>query len=513
MVKRRDFLKAAALAAGTNPGTASGMEAEAGEAPQKSASTAGAVSGFSYPRQFSGRQLAMLAFPLGGVGAGSIGLGGRGQLRDWEIFNHPDKGRSPAYAFPAIRARVGTVEPVARVLESRLIPPFEAWGGLSPDRVSGLARLESATFTGEYPLAKIAFHDRDLPVRVSLEAFTPIIPLDADASGLPVAILRYVVTNPASQAAEVSIAFSLDNPVGVGVRGEQRGWRRRNRRASEYRETGKLAGLLMTNPGTAHDAPLAGSFALCVAGPGEGRVTYLRGWPHAKWWASPLLFWDDFTGDGQLGPEAAERNNVGSVCLERTIAPGAKAELVDFAVAVEFEPRLPRKRETRGRGPKGERINLPLALQHVHQFLHGGGALLQAGLLLGGQFQLVDLLDAARAQLHGHADEQAVDAVLAFQIRGAGQHLLLIPEDGFGHFHRGRRWRIVGAAGLQVLDDFGSAVARAVHDAVDGGLVHQLRQRNAGDVAQPHHAAPWCRRGRPVPPRSRSPPTLPVPAR
>ncbi len=24
-------------------------------------------------------------------------------------------------------------------------------------------------------------------------------------------------------------------------------------------------------------------------------MTYLRGWPQAKWWASPLLFWDDFS--------------------------------------------------------------------------------------------------------------------------------------------------------------------------------------------------------------------------
>ena len=338
MVKRRDFLKAAALAAGTNASPASGTEADAGKAPLKSASTAGTLSNSSYPRQFTGCQLAMLAFPLGGVGAGSIGLGGRGQLRDWEIFNHPDKGRSPAYAFPAIRARIGTSEPVSRVLESRLLPPYEASGGLSPDRVSGLARLESAVFTGEYPLAKIAFHDRDLPVQVSLEAFTPIIPLDADASGLPVAILRYLVTNPASQAAEVSIAFSLDNPVGVGVRGEQRSGGVANKRTSEYRESGKIAGLLMTNPGTAPDAALAGSFALCVTGPGDGRVTYLRGWPRAKWWASPLLFWDDFTGDGQLGPEAAQRNSVGSVCLERTIAPGAKAEFT-FLLAWHFPNR------------------------------------------------------------------------------------------------------------------------------------------------------------------------------
>src|SRR5215475_115217 len=45
-----------------------------------------------FPRQFQGPQLKMISFPLGGVAAGSIGLGGRGQLRDWEIFNRPNKG-------------------------------------------------------------------------------------------------------------------------------------------------------------------------------------------------------------------------------------------------------------------------------------------------------------------------------------------------------------------------------------------------------------------------------------
>ncbi len=42
-----------------------------------------------FPRLFTGRQLDMIAFPLGGIGAGSISLGGRGELRDWEIFNRP----------------------------------------------------------------------------------------------------------------------------------------------------------------------------------------------------------------------------------------------------------------------------------------------------------------------------------------------------------------------------------------------------------------------------------------
>src|SRR5690242_12653146 len=34
-----------------------------------------------------------VAFPLGGIGTGTISLGGRGELRDWEIFNRPAKRR------------------------------------------------------------------------------------------------------------------------------------------------------------------------------------------------------------------------------------------------------------------------------------------------------------------------------------------------------------------------------------------------------------------------------------
>ena len=69
-------------------------------------------------------------------------------------------------------------------------------------------------------------------------------------------------------------------------------------------------------------------------------MTYLRGWPRVKWWASPLLFWDDFSDDGQLGPEAAERNAVGSICMQREIAPGAEAEYT-FVLAWHFPNRTP----------------------------------------------------------------------------------------------------------------------------------------------------------------------------
>ena len=121
---RRGFLKSVALAAG---GAAqSPAEADVQQDAKSGAQSTGSApahAGFDYPRTYRGLQLRMIAFPLGGVGAGSVSLGGRGQLRDWEIFNRPDKGRSVNYGFPSIWAQVGKSKPVVRVLEARNIPP------------------------------------------------------------------------------------------------------------------------------------------------------------------------------------------------------------------------------------------------------------------------------------------------------------------------------------------------------------------------------------------------------
>src|ERR1700722_557753 len=122
---RRSFLKTAALAA-QSAGLSRAQQSAAGaqNPPVASKEPSPGPAPFSYPRTFTGRHLGEIAFPLGGVGAGSISLGGRGQLRDWEVFNRPDKGTSVSYAFPSIWARSGDGKPVARVLEARLQPPY-----------------------------------------------------------------------------------------------------------------------------------------------------------------------------------------------------------------------------------------------------------------------------------------------------------------------------------------------------------------------------------------------------
>jgi uncharacterized protein (DUF608 family) len=313
-------------------------------------------SRIQFPRIFTGRNLKMIAFPLGGIGTGTISLGGRGQLRDWEIFNRPDKGNlstdGPNYCFPALWVQVGEGKPVARVLEGQIEPPYERVAdGLGSSNVPGLPRFSNATFTGAYPFARLAFEDKKIPVTVSLEAFNPLVPLDVEASGLPAAVLRYTVRNPRRAPAKVGVAFSLENPVG------------KEGRQSTFLEEAGLSGIYMDNPFLTSADPLKGSVALCVLGapaygpkrpdqpegtePFGGRrpagsVSYLRGWKRAQWWDGALTFWDDFTADGRLTSDGPALMPVSSLAVTQTIPAGGEAA-VTFLIAWHFPNRTPKR--------------------------------------------------------------------------------------------------------------------------------------------------------------------------
>jgi non-lysosomal glucosylceramidase len=331
---RRTFLKraAGAIGAATQVGgwPAFGEEID-NESPVGPAT---AAKDAAFPRVFTGRKLKMIAFPLGGVAAGSVALGGRGQLRDWEIFNRPNKGYSPAYAFPSIWAQTGDAKSVARVLEARILPPYEGQDGLGSNNAPGLSRLDAAIFTGAYPLAHIAFEDRAMPVKVELEAFSPFIPHEPDDSGLPVAILRYRVTNPKSTNATVSIAWSLENPVKAGPPADP------DPRLNTYQSNARLAGLTMSNPALPEGDPMRGTVALAALVQPGVQVQHWRGWPQGRWWNSPMLFWDAFSAGGELGAEPEARNAVGVVLQRATIAPH-QSQTFTFLLAWHFPNRTP----------------------------------------------------------------------------------------------------------------------------------------------------------------------------
>jgi non-lysosomal glucosylceramidase len=334
--QRRDFLKkvaatgALAAAPARLPAVARAARQSAQQMSAGAEVTRPPASPISYPRVFTGPHLKMIAFPLGGIGTGTIALGGRGQLRDWEIFNRPDKENSPEYAFAAVWAQTEGKEPLARVLEAQLAPPYEGSSGLGAKNVPGLPRLDSATFTGAYPFARIEFQDARLPLGIKLEAFNPLVPLDIEASGLPVAILRYTLKNSLSVPVKVGLAWSLENPVG------------KEGRQAAFRQGEGVAGLYMDNPFLPSRDPLKGSIVLGVLGGAAASISYLQGWKGAKWWDGPLTFWDDFSADGALESDSQARSPVGSVAATQSIPAGGEAS-VTFFLSWHFPNRTPER--------------------------------------------------------------------------------------------------------------------------------------------------------------------------
>jgi uncharacterized protein (DUF608 family) len=337
---RRNFLKQAAGAVGAATQAEHWNALAQIQAPHEGRERDQAHADLNYPRRFRGRQLRMISFPLGGVAAGSLGLGGRGQLVNWEIFNRPNKGFRPPYAFPSIWVQAAGESPVARVLESRILPPYEGQDGLGSNHVPGLSRLESATFTGEYPLAHIEFEDRSLPVKVELDAFSPFIPHEPDDSGLPVAILRYSVTNPGHVPARVGIAFSIENPVSTKEENDNARLKSDQGRRNEYRAADGIAGMVMSNSALAADNPMAGEFVLAASVDEGAEVSHWQGWPAGRWWNAPLHFWDQFSKTGDLGAQPDPHNTVGVLCLKRTIHPGETASF-EFLLGWRFQNRTP----------------------------------------------------------------------------------------------------------------------------------------------------------------------------
>src|SRR5438270_3161754 len=154
--------------------------------------------------RYAQHQLTRIALPLGGIGTGTVSLGGRGDLRDWEIVNRPSKGFVPKQSFFAIYAKPAGGQAVTRALEGAIEPPYEGADGCRTAN-AGLPRFRTCEFHAAYPFGQVLLSDADVPVDVRIQAFNPLIPADADASGIPMAVLRFVLTNKTSEMVSTSV--------------------------------------------------------------------------------------------------------------------------------------------------------------------------------------------------------------------------------------------------------------------------------------------------------------------
>ena len=288
-------------------------------------------------------RLRQIGLPLGGIGTGVVSLGGRGNLHDWEIVNRPAKGFDLAQSFFALYTRDAAGATTARALEG-LIPAADyegARGSTVPNH--GLPRFRQCHFTAAYPFGTVHLSDDDIPLRVELQGFNPLIPADSENSGIPVAVLRYVLHNDTGGDIEAAVCGNLQNFIGTDGSGGAA-----NDNFNAYREADGLAGIFMQSRGVSPDAPQWGSLALTTQPPsvppssrGEGGITYRTAWADVTWGDSLLDFWDDFGEDGAV--EERERGNVqnptASLCVPVTV-PAGESRAVTFLLSWHFPNRM-----------------------------------------------------------------------------------------------------------------------------------------------------------------------------
>jgi uncharacterized protein (DUF608 family) len=176
------------------------------------------------PETYMGEDLRFIGMPVGGICCGTVYLGGDGKLWLWDIFNQEQEGILPKtvnYRGSQVRSRDG----------SAYVEPPEQFGEVAQGftlEVNGQKHeldrhgFRSVTFTGQYPIGNVRYEDPQIPVAVTLDAYSPFIPLNAEDSGLPATIMQFTVKNTGNKKLDIALTGRLakDDMQGRIVRGD-----------------------------------------------------------------------------------------------------------------------------------------------------------------------------------------------------------------------------------------------------------------------------------------------------
>ena len=272
--------------------------------------------------KYVGQYTKEISFPLGGIGTGSIGLGGDGRLIDWEIFNKPSKGSINGYTHFAIRAIQGD-KITAAVLNGDIQKEFigqykksnfTGYGfGPSNQKMCGFPHFKNVEFNGEFPLALLDFKDDKFPANVNMTAFNPFIPLDAKNSSIPAAFFEFEVENITSENVEYQIALSVANPYKDSI--------------NKADINNRVKTLTLLNNGTGKDELKHGDLTLATDCDTAYTQTY---WYRGGWQDSIVSFWNEFSNEKHINERIYDdqgRYDTGTLIAEIKLCPKEKKKV------------------------------------------------------------------------------------------------------------------------------------------------------------------------------------------
>ena len=313
-IPRREFFKRSALAAGAAGSLGAGCVTRP-EPREVARETAASPARREFNGPYSGEFLNQVAFPMGGIGAGTICLEGAGALSHVSLRNHPDIFNEPCL-FAALHLP-GT-QPSARVLEGP-VPARKIFGtpesGLGLGGTTyGLPRFRQAEFQARFPFGTVRLADNEWPVEIELTGWSPFEPGDADNACLPVAALEYRFINRASIPQEAVFSFNSKNFMVLGDNAEA------------VRPT--EGGFILWG-GSPADRPWEeGAFSATVSDPA---VKTNCAWFRGGWWDPLTMAWRDVASGAAVQappPSSGGPSPGGSLFVPFTLAPGGSKTIV-----------------------------------------------------------------------------------------------------------------------------------------------------------------------------------------
>lgn len=215
-ITRRDILVGAASVA------ASRVTIQPGNPAASKPLTQTALTHRGKPETYANNELSFIGLPIGGCFAGTVYLGGDGQLWNWDIFNVGQVGAisqpNLVYLGDHVREQDGAnyVRPSFQTSPFRQRFDLHVDNGARPNPAipMGLSvKFGDIQFRGEYPVARVQYRRGDSDVEMDLEAFSPFVPLDIDASSYPATTMTFTVRNVGSKTERCSLKYAFENPT------------------------------------------------------------------------------------------------------------------------------------------------------------------------------------------------------------------------------------------------------------------------------------------------------------
>ena len=272
-------------------------------------------------KQYQNQTLQNIVFPIGGLGAGSIGLSGIGQLVDCEIMHTPNRETHFRYTHFAVKA-----EDEEGVLDWRVLigdntrdyigTIQDKFGQGNAAPLAGFPNFRDVRFSGQFPFAKVNFADNRFPGRVQLEAYNPFIPSNDKDSSLPAAFFTVKVKNTTEKPLKYSVAFSVSNPF-------------KTHGAHVLRQCSTYTGITMHSGEQDQRNPEYGNMTLATT-EAEG-LSYQQNWFRGGWADTLTSFVNDFSACGPLKNRVYEPvehlySDTATLSLCKALAPGESAE-------------------------------------------------------------------------------------------------------------------------------------------------------------------------------------------